>query len=87
MTARLILPLLGLFQILSADTLTLHEAIELGLNHNFSIRIARNNTEKNYNNRKLKIGALLPTVRVDDILYQPVTDDVLFLQPDDGNTR
>ena len=47
MTARLILPLLGLFQILSADTLTLHEAIELGLNHNFSIRIARNNTEKN----------------------------------------
>lgn len=50
---------------ITADTLTIHQAVELGLKNNFSIRIARVATEQHYNNRKLKTGALLPTVRVD----------------------
>ena len=48
-----------------ADTLTIAQAVELGLKNNFSIRIARNTADKSYNNRKLKTGALLPTVRVE----------------------
>jgi outer membrane protein len=63
----------------NADTLTIAQAVELGLQNNFSIRIARNTTEKSFNNRKLKTGALLPTLRVDgdaaqtNTHYQPET--------------
>ena len=47
------------------DTLTVTQAVELGLKNNYSIRIARNTTEKSYRNRKLKTGALLPTMRME----------------------
>ena len=57
----------------TADTLTIAQAVELGLKNNFSIRIARKTTEKSYNNRKLITGALLPTARVDGSAAQTHT--------------
>jgi outer membrane protein len=50
---------------LQADTLTINQAVELGLKNNFSIRLARVGNDRNYCNRKLKKGVLLPTLRLD----------------------
>lgn len=65
MRVYLTLPLFLFVQFLHADTLTIGQAVEVGLKNNFAIRIARNTTEKSYNTRKLKAGAMLPTIRVD----------------------
>ena len=65
MNPRILLVSVMMTAAASADTLTIARAVELGLQNNFAIRIARNTTEKSCNNRKLKAGALLPTLRVD----------------------
>lgn len=59
---------------LSADPLTLHQAVEIGLANNYAIRIARTTTEKSRNTRKLKAGALLPAIRVDGTAASTYTD-------------
>jgi len=49
----------------SADTLNAAQAVEIGLENNYNIRIARNDAVKANNSRKLKIGSLLPYVRAE----------------------
>ncbi len=50
---------------LYADTLTVSRAVEIGLINNFSIRIARNESKKNRNNRMVGRGLMLPSLRLD----------------------
>lgn len=48
--------------VLHADTLTVAQAIQIGLEHNFGIRIARNDAAGADNTRALKAGGLLPSL-------------------------
>lgn len=80
---RILIALLTFSGTVAADTLTVNQAVELGLKNNFSIRIARVATEQSYNNRKLKTGAILPTVRVDG--SATATNSSVALSPA-GNT-
>lgn len=50
---------------LHADTLTLPDAVAIGLENNYSIRISKIDEYKSTNNKQLKTGALLPSVRLD----------------------
>jgi outer membrane protein TolC len=57
-----------------ADTLSLADAVRVGLANNYAIAIARNDQEKAQNTRKLKYGALFPTVRGDGSVSHVTTD-------------
>jgi len=65
MKLRTLLILLPLFTPVRSDTLTLAGAVELGIEHNFSIRIGKVDEQKSENNKRLKTGALLPVLRLD----------------------
>jgi outer membrane protein TolC len=55
------------------DTLTAAQAVAIALDHNFGIQIARNQLQQARNTNKLRVGALLPTLRLDgEIAYSDV---------------
>lgn len=58
------LPLLGNIPAQGQDTLQLAEAVQVGLENNFDIRIARNNVDIAQNNHSLGNAGFLPTVDV-----------------------
>lgn len=57
---------------LGQDTLTLSEAIQIGIQQNFDIRIARNNLEIAENNHTVGNAGFLPILGVDGALAQEV---------------
>lgn len=57
-----------------ADTLDINEAIQIGLENNFSIQIARNNAAISENNNSLGNAGFLPTVTADGSITQRVQD-------------
>ena len=57
------------------DTLNIEQAIRIGLENNFSIRIARNNVEISENNNSLGNAGFLPTVTADASLNQRIQDN------------
>ncbi len=62
---------------LFADTISIADAVEIALANNYSIRLARNDEQKAQNSRKLKYGALLPTVRADgSMTYTNIDNNV-----------
>ena len=68
----LFVPLIGRAQ--SADTLNIEAAIRMGLEKNFSIRIARNNAEVASNNNSMGNAGFLPTIAADGAINQRVQD-------------
>ena len=65
MMKHVILVLAVLWACSSAEQLTAAKAVEIALANNFNIRIAQNDATKADNTRKLKAGALLPSVTAD----------------------
>ena len=57
-----------------ADTLDIEEAIRIGLEENYAIRIARNNAEISSNNNSLGNAGFLPTITADGAISQRVQD-------------
>lgn len=60
---------------ITADTVSISDAVVTALANNYSIRIARIEERKAQNTRKLKYGAMLPTARVDGSMTYSNTDD------------
>ncbi len=57
------------------DTLRINEAIQIALENNYSIRIARNNAEIASNNNSLGNAGFLPTVTADASINQSIQDN------------
>jgi len=66
--------LLALQRLTPADTLTVAQAVQIALERNYGIRIARNEEAKAGNTRKLKVGALLPSASATGSLSYSNTD-------------
>ncbi len=50
---------------IASETLTATQAVKIGLENNYNIRISRNEVAKADNMGKMKVGSLLPTARAD----------------------
>lgn len=71
---------------LAQDTLTLSEAIRIGLEQNFDIRIAQNNLEIAENNHTVGNAGFLPTVGIDGALRQEIQNtNQVFVDGRDQN--
>ena len=58
-----------------ADTLTIKQAIKIGLENNFALRIANNELEIAKNNNTLGNAGFLPTITADAALNKRVQDN------------
>ncbi|MFH1762278.1 MAG: TolC family protein [bacterium] len=59
---RFLLIIMLLMGPLWADTINIEQAVKIGLENNYNIKIARNNNEKAKNTLKLRAGSLLPVI-------------------------
>lgn len=73
--AAVFLVLIAFYNTNAQDTLNIDQAIRIGLENNFSIRIARNNTEISENNNTLGNAGFLPTITADANLNQRIQDN------------
>lgn len=72
------------------ETLTVEEAVSLGLEHNYGIRIAENEAEIDANNRSLGIGNFLPVISATGSATESVENSLSqYSNPnlDDENVR
>lgn len=73
-TLSILLLICSSVPVLSQDTLSLSDAIEIGLAQNFNIRIARNNQQVAENNYSPGNAGFLPTIGVNGSYLQEVQD-------------
>ena len=73
-TLSIFLLIFNLTPALSQDTLRLSDAIQIGMERNFNIRIARKNQQVAENNYSLGNAGFLPTVGVDGFINKQIQD-------------